>query len=191
MTPFPGCGTPIPTIMSLDPQSDALTERSRNYYAHAQAGKPRPGRRRRACPCVQRAAAGPEPERGPRFAGPGRWFEKPQRWVSGGRQTYLVSARDLGTSHTLPRSREAHLTSLAVVWITARHSLAENRERGVISDVIPHPSYFTLRHFRDRLPVQVPSQFPHQLRVTVWKTGLHHDSFKPNTDSSPVGSGFL
>lgn len=111
MTPFPGHGTPIPTVMSLDPQSDALTERSRNYYAHAQAGKPRPGRRRRACPCVQRAAAGPEPERGPRFAGPGRWFEKPQRWVSGGRQTYLVSARDLGTSHTLPRSREAHLTS--------------------------------------------------------------------------------
>lgn len=49
----------------------------------------------------------------PRLADPGRWFEKPQQWVSQGRQICPVFAHDLGKSRLLTPSQEAHLQSLS------------------------------------------------------------------------------
>lgn len=114
MTLFPGLGTPIPTILSLDPRSNTRTKRSRNDYANThRQGTRGPGGDTWSVRALQRAAAEPEPQRGPHSAGPERSFAKPQRWVSWGKQMYSVSARDLGTSQTLTHSREAHLTSFS------------------------------------------------------------------------------
>lgn len=53
-------GSTIPTIISLDPQSNALTKRSRNYYANTQARNRGPGGDNWSVRVSQRAELEPE-----------------------------------------------------------------------------------------------------------------------------------